>query len=126
MNDAQYRELCLQMATRFADKIGEEAGKSSPDDPLRQLAAGFVEIASGEGIYERGPELVRKLFSSCPQLAPDFPRDLLWFIGGDCLHLMSDEELAAFQSLDDLRADAEAAGEAFDYHEERAKLLNLQ
>lgn len=126
MNDSEYREMCLEMAGRFAKRIGEEAAKSSPDDPLRKLAEGFARIAGGDGIYEEGPRLVRKLFSSCPQLAPDFPRDLLWFIGGDCLHLMSDEELAKFQQLDEMRAEAAARDEVLDYHEERAKLLNLQ
>ena len=126
MNETQYRELCLGMAARFAEKIREEAERSSPDDPLRELAAGFAAIAGGDGIYERGPELVANLFSNCPHLAPVFPRDLLWFIGGDCLHLMPDEELASFQLLDEKRADAAARGEVLDYHEERAKLLNLQ
>lgn len=126
MNDSEYREMCLEMAGRFARRIGEEAGRSSPDDPLRKLAQGFERIANGDDIYEDGPRLVRKLFSSCPQLAPDFPRDLLWFIGGDCLHLMTDEELAKFQQLDEMRAEAAARGEVLDYHEERAKLLNLQ
>ena len=126
MNDSQYREICLEMAAEFARQIGMEAQRCSPDDPLRELAAGFTDIAAGTGIYERGPGLVRKLFSNCPHLTPVFPRDLLWFIGGECLHFMADEELAMFQQLDESRAAAAARGEVLDYHSERAKLLKLQ
>jgi hypothetical protein len=126
MNDTQYRELCLEMAASFTERLTEEAERSSANDPIRELAAGFRDIAGGEGIYERGPGLIRTLFANCPDLAPMFPRDLLWFLGGDCLHLMSDEELASFQLLDEKRTDAAARGELLDYHEERAKLLNLQ
>ncbi len=126
MDDNQYRELCLEMAASFAARLNQEAERTSEGDPLRELAAGFSEIAGGEGIYERGPALVAKLFSNCPELAPVFPRDLLWFIGGDCLHLMPDEELDSFQQLDEKRTEAAARGERLDYYEERAKLLNLQ
>jgi hypothetical protein len=77
-------------------------------------------------VYDQGPELVSQLFANCPQLAPLFPRELLWFMGGDCLHIMGDDELAAFQELDELRAEAAAQGLVVDYHAEKARLLNLQ
>ena len=126
MNDTQYREYCLALAARFAERLEQEAKNASADDPLRELSAGFAELARGEGIYDRGPALVSRLFSSCPHLSPLFPRELLWFIGGDCLHLMPDEELAQFQQLDDKRAEAAARGEVLDYHGEHGKLLKLQ
>ena len=93
---------------------------------MLELAAGFTRLANGEDVYELGPALVSRLFASCPQHAPLFPRELLWFIGGDCLHYMPDEELYQFQQLDDLRSEAAARGELLDYHAERGKLLKLQ
>ena len=126
MDDQHYRDYCLRLLQNFADMIGAEAARSSEDDPLRELAAGFEAIARGEDLYDRGPDLVARLFAGCPQLAPAFPREVLWFLGGDCLHFMPDEELSVFQALDDRRADAAAQGRVLDYHEEKAKLLKLQ
>lgn len=126
MNDSEYRAYCLQLAGRFAEHLTRESSQASEDDPLLELATGFTRLAEGEGVYEQGPALVSRLFASCPQYAPLFPRELLWFIGGDCLHYMPDEELDQFQQLDDLRAEAAARGELLDYHAERGKLLKLQ
>jgi hypothetical protein len=126
MDDRQYRAHCLGLLHNFAELMGRESAKASPDDPIRELAAGFEAIASGEGLYERGPGLIALLFTSCPHLAPVFPRELLWFLGGDCLHYLSDTELEAFQILDEKRLEAAASGELLDYHSEKAKLLKLQ
>ncbi len=126
MNDSEYRDFCLELAANFADRLRREADKTSPEDPLRKLAEGFTALARGESIYEDGPGHITTLFTHAPEFAPLLPRDLLWFIGGDCLHFMPDEELAKYQALEDMRAAAAASGESFDYRAERAKLLNLQ
>jgi hypothetical protein len=126
MNDEQYRAHCLELLDSFAEFIGQQAGNASKGDPLRELAQGFRQLAGAENPYQAGQNLVSQLFSSCPQLAPALPRELLWFLGGDCLHYMPDEELAVFQRLDEMRADATTAGEELDYQQARAKLLKLQ
>ncbi len=36
-----------------------------------------------------------------PQLTPIVPRDLLWFLGGDCLHFLTDDEISQFQKIED-------------------------
>jgi hypothetical protein len=126
MNDEEYREYCLGLLQQFAGRMLQEGQSASADDPLWDLVSGFRQLCAGESIYEQAPELVNRLFSSCPHLAPEFPRDLLWFFGGECLHFMADEELEAFQTLDEMRQAAALAGESFDYQETRAKLLKLQ
>ncbi|MEE4189965.1 MAG: PA2817 family protein [Halieaceae bacterium] len=126
MNDSEYRAFCLELAASFAARLSQEAEKTSPEDPLRSLASGFEALARGEALYEEGPALVNTLFTHAPEFAPLFPRDLLWFIGGDCLHFMPDEELAKYQQLEDMRIAAQDEDTPFDYRAERAKLLNLQ
>ncbi|MCY0966691.1 hypothetical protein [Parathalassolituus penaei] len=37
-----------------------------------------------------------------PQLAPAVDRELLWILGGDCLHYLTDDEVNQFQQQDDL------------------------
>ena len=125
MNNEQYRDHCLALLARFTELMEKESSRSSEGDPLRELAGGFTQLG-GECLYRDGPALVAKLFASCPHIAPALPRDLLWFIGGDCLHFMPDEELEQFQRLDEMRAEAAALDEILDYQEARAKLLKLQ
>ena len=126
MNDSDYRQYCLDLLGQFSEQMARETKQASPDDPLRELAEQFAEIASGKDLYETGPAIVNRLFASCPQLAPSLPREILWFLGGDCLHFMPDDELQVFQELDDMRQNAAAAGETLDYQQAKAKLLKLQ
>jgi hypothetical protein len=126
MNDQQYRQHCLDLLARFAELMDKESRLGSSDDPLRELALDFKTLSTGAELYDAGPPLVAKLFSSCPLLAPAFPRELLWFLGGECLHYMPDDELDQFRQLDEMRLEAIAAGELFDYQEVRANLLKLQ
>jgi hypothetical protein len=37
-------------------------------------------------------------------MTPLFPRDVLYLLGGECLHYMPDEEISAYQELDELRS----------------------
>jgi hypothetical protein len=126
MNDTQYRDYCLRLLNNFSALLDKEATVSSTDDPIRELAQQFGSLAEGDRLHDDGPELLSRLFSSCPMLAPRVPRDLLWFFGGECLHFMPDDELAMFQLLDDMRLEAASAGEQLDYQEAKAKLLKLQ
>ncbi len=126
MNDDQYRQHCLGMLGNFNTMLAKEAESCSDGDPLRELSSAFDTLAELPDMYEQAGPLVHRLFSSCPQLAPLFPRELLWFFGGDCLHLMPDEEIALYQNLDEQRLDAAANGDLLDYHGVRANLLKLQ
>ena len=126
MNDEQYRDHCLKLLSSFAELLEAEARHCSETDPLKELAEAFSACATGPDLYDTAPGLIARLFASCPHLAPAFPRELLWFLGGDCLHYMPDDELLVFQQLDEERAAAAAAGEVFDYAEARANSLKLQ
>ncbi len=126
MNDEQYREHCLAVLAQFSLFMQRQTEASSADDPIRDLGEGFSRVSSSENLYRDGPGLVARLFASCPHLAPAFPRELLWFLGGDCLHNMPDEEIDLYQKLDQLRQQASARGELLDFHEARANLLKLQ
>ena len=126
MNDDQYREHCLDLLIKFSGLLAKHCEKCSEDDPLLEVSAGLQRAASGEDLYDRGPVLVNQLFASCPDLTPYFPREILWFLGGDCLHQMPDREIAIYQRLDEQRWAAAEAGEILNYHDARAKLLKLQ
>ena len=127
MNDEQYLKHCLELLSDFAQTMGTRTEHLPPEDSLRELAAAFQALSNSEGdLYEDGTSLVSRLFITYPDFAPTLPRELLWFLGGDCLHYMPDDEIDTFQQLAELRSAAAARGETLDLRSARAKLLNLQ
>ena len=127
MNDEQYLTHCREALCRFADELAARAGHLPPADPLRELADAFRALcADRDNLYSEGPALVTRLFTTYPDFAPTFPRELLWFFGGECLHFMPEDEIELHQQLEELRAAAAAAGEKLDLRAARSKLLKLQ
>jgi len=127
MNDQDYFNYCITLFTAFSAELTTRTMDLGHTDSLRELAHSFQELTDNHAaLREQGPGLVERLFTTYPDFAPLFPRDLLWFLGGECLHFMPDEEIAVFQQLDDLRLDSLEQEQAFDYQETRAKLLKLQ
>jgi len=127
MNDQQYLEHCRRTLVDFSKHLAKRTDGLADEDSLKVLADDFSALASGErDLYVEGPQLVSRLFTTFPDLAPDFPRELLWFLGGECLHYMPDEEIAVYQRLDQLRAAASHSGEIIDFQAVRAKLLKTK
>ena len=128
MNDEQYLAHCREQLAEFASTLSLRTESLPPGDPLRELARQFEALAgrSGGELYEQAVPLVTRLFTHYPDFAPTLPRELLWFLGGDCLHYMPDDEIALYQQLDERRQAAAARGEILDLRTARAKLLKLQ
>lgn len=127
MDDTRYSEYCRQLLRDYCGALVQQLGELPADDPLADLLLALAELPERQDdIHNPGIEISTRLFTTYPQLAQTYPRDLLWFFGGECLHLMPDEEIAEYQKLDELRAAAVARGDTLNYREEKAKLLNLQ
>ena len=127
MNDEQYLQHCSTQFGKFALDIVQRTETLDESDSLRELARAFELLAKGQGdLYGDGATLVSRLFTTYPDFSPTFPRELLWFLGGDCLHFMPDEEIAAYQRLEEQREESAARGEIIDFAAARAKLLKLQ
>jgi len=90
-------------------------------DEFKNLIEGFENSPSS--VHAEGEDLIDKAFRRYPQLAHLIARDLLWYFGGNNLHNMTDDEIAKFQRLDELRFEAEEKDEAFDYINTRASLF---
>jgi hypothetical protein len=127
MNDKQYLDHCQQQFSNYSKELNQRTEALAEDDSLRELALTFSKLARGEGdLYGEGQSLVARLFTTYPDFAPTFPRELLWFLGGDCLHFMADEEIELHQQLEELREQSASKGEIIDFAAARAKLLKLQ
>ncbi len=127
MDDAQYANHCHSLLKEFAETFTARTENLPEDDSLVELCTAFRELSAGErDLYLDGPALVSRLFTTYPDFAPTFPRDLLWFIAGECLHYMPDEEIAAYQQLEEMRLEAASQGKVLDLRQARASLQKLQ
>lgn len=126
MDDASYLQYCRELLAEFSSAFAARTRQLPAEHSLRELADAFESLESSDDFYGMGPDLAARLFDTHTDFAPTFPRELLWFFGGDCLHYMADEEIAQCQQLDESRLAAARRGERFDWREARAKLLNLQ
>jgi hypothetical protein len=70
-----------------------------------------LENHETDAIFD-GQDWLTRLFRNYPTLAPHLGREVLWYLGGEALHFMPDEEIAKFQQLEDLMIDAD---DNFDY-----------
>ena len=127
MNDTQYLHYNQQLAKTLATSIEAQVPQLSPDDPFSEWLNALRQAANDTELLHRdGPGLMQRLFTTYPQFAPLVPRDLLWFLGGECLHFMAESEIDLYQELDTQRHQAAARGEQLDLDAARAKLLKLQ
>jgi len=118
---------CRAQFEAFSKTLVSRTESLEEGDSLRALALSFESVARQEDeIYAEGPMLVSRLFTTYPDFAPTFPRELLWFLGGECLHYLTDEEISIFQQLDEMRGAAVNRGEVLDFQLARAKLMNSQ
>lgn len=59
-------------------------------------------------------ELMGRFIRCYPNLVPLMRRELLFFVGGECLHFLGDEELALYQEVDEQLYEQEQAGNDVD------------
>ena len=127
MNDSQYLQHCREQLKQFADVMVQRTNSLEAADPLRELALAFEQLCEDvTDFYAQSQTLVNRLFTTYPDFGPTFPRELLWFLGGDCLHYMPDEEIEVHQQLEEQRLASAERGEIIDFASARAKLLKLQ
>ncbi|MFO7551670.1 MAG: PA2817 family protein [Haliea sp.] len=124
MDDIQYLQYCRGLWHEFSRTLARRTAALDAQDPLRLLAEECLALPETD-LYRDGTALALRLFSHHPEFAPTFPRTLLWFLGGDCLHVMTDEEIATFQALDEERLAAAERGATFDYRAEASARLQL-
>lgn len=126
MNDAEFHQEQLGLLNAFNERL--QAFASAPGgEALNDLAGQFTALViAPQSVMDEAPALVARMLTTAPQLAEHFPRDLLWYLGGECLHFMPDEEIDRLCGLDEQRREADAQGETFDWREARASALQLQ
>lgn len=77
-----------------------------------------------EDVIFDGQAWISRLFRNYPALAPHLGREVLWYFGGEALHMMPDEEIAKFQQLEEALQDSIDNGTELDYLALKSKLFS--
>ena len=126
MDDQQFHREQLQQFQRVASTLKHWAAEDG-NETLGPLAEAFDELAKQpQALHDDAPDLVYRLFTTAPAFAQGFPRDLLWYLGGQCLHFMPDDEIERWCALDEDRRAAAARGLTFDWHSAAASAGTVQ
>lgn len=80
--------------------------KLQEDAPSEKLLFSLqtIQAAFAEGDQEadfNGRLIIETLIRNSPQYGHLIPRDLLWLLGGDCLHYLDDAEMDQYQIVED-------------------------
>ncbi len=79
---------------------------TAPEEPDRRFLDDLDRLiehtgAMADDYHLLGRDVVTRMQQRYPALFAALDRELLWFFGGECLHYLSDEEIAAFQARDE-------------------------
>jgi len=63
-------------------------------------------------------EFLARFIRCYANLVPLIKRELLWFIGGECLHFLGDEEIALYQQLEEQLYELDSQQQKYDIAEQ--------
>ncbi|MGK0440434.1 MAG: hypothetical protein ACJA0N_000223 [Pseudohongiellaceae bacterium] len=89
---------------------------------LKALAGGEL---TQEDIYEKGQYFIEGIIANYPMITPVLNRDILWLLGGNCMHFMADEEIQKYQALDEIFYQAQQQDKPISYQEAKAQAFHL-
>lgn len=70
-------------------------------------------------------EVLSRFIRCYANLVPLVKRELLWFIGGECLHFLGDEEISLYQQLEDRLYELDKQNVKYDISLEISSLRNI-
>lgn len=85
-----------------AEHIEAEQEQHPALNYLNALDALANHTSRDEAYYEQGQMLLCQLVTHYPQATHLAHRDLFWHFAGECLHYLSDEEITAYQEMEEL------------------------
>jgi hypothetical protein len=75
----------------------DESGKALK----AQFSATLSALRDNKEYSFLAEDLLTGLITHYPNLTPAIPRELIWAIGGSCLHFLGDEEIDAFSQQEE-------------------------
>ncbi|RRJ84566.1 PA2817 family protein [Aestuariirhabdus litorea] len=117
-------ELLQQLQQQLRQLVESGTMPEFSDNPLlAKLEQLLPELEQGEesALFD-AQQSISLLIANFPQLTPLVSRDLLWLLGGDCLHWMPEAEVELYQQLEELYHQALEKGNDFDWVATRQQL----
>lgn len=100
---------------------------SEPEPQAAHFLTRLTELSNCEQWqdqqYQEAQQLVESIIANYPLLTPALNRDLLWLLGGNCMHFLGDEEIASFQRIDEYQYEAQQKGEALSFKEAKLAVM---
>ena len=116
---ALYKECSSQPP--FCDSQLNESEQNFINN-LEQLANHQLD---DETFYEKGQQLIESIIANYPAITPILNRDILWLLGGNCMHYLGDDEINDFQRIDELIYEAKNSGQKLSFAEAKTQVLKL-
>jgi len=96
------RPEILSAITTLQQGIGQAIPEDESGTALKeQFQVTINALESGAEYNFAAEDLLTSLITHYPNLTPAIPRELLWAIGGSCLHYLGDEEIEQFSQLEE-------------------------
>ena len=125
MKQSDNETRLFQQLNGFLEEVTFKTEGLHPDHPFKAWLVS-TSAACGHKNYDAVSQQIVALFTHYADMTPLFPRDVLYLVGGDCLHFMPDEEIAAYQALDEMRFEAQMQQKFFDWEQAKESLKKLQ
>ena len=126
-NLSQLQELFKELLALCKGHSRFQAEQLSENDDT--FVKRLTELADGdinqEELYQQGQQLIETIIANYPMITPALNRDILWLLGGNCMHFLSDEELQKYQAIDELIYAAESEGKMLSFKEAKAQAFKL-
>ncbi|RBP84626.1 hypothetical protein EBI01_04370 [Marinomonas rhizomae] len=122
-------QYILDAFSDLRQRIAEHAPFNQPE--LAEEELDFLEkwdnltnkIQENTHDYTFDAQEVLSRFIRCyANLVPLIKRELLWFVGGECLHFLGDEEIALYQQLEDHLYELDNQNKSYDISKEISAL----
>ncbi len=122
------RKLALDLTQAFVSCYQQSQQQLEQDSDAReklqqQIDELLTALDSDQDYRFIGQDLINQLFTMHPNISHLIPRDLLWLMGGPCLHYLSDDELEKYYQLDELQHQAEQQQQEFDWAVNKSRVF---
>ena len=97
---AQYhRQQLTELEVNLPEALSTVIAESQKQELMENLKSAYLEFDNGE--WSLLQYWMYSFIGNHPQFTPLIPRDLLWYLGNDCLHFLTDDEISQFQRVED-------------------------
>lgn len=120
---------CLDLETRIQEHppFNQDIIAEEEQDFLAQWHQLINDITDHKVDYSfLAQELIARFIRCYAHLTPLIRRELLWFIGGECLHFLGDEEIAFYQVFEEHMYELESKNQPVDIASELTFLRQSQ